>query len=372
MRPVRATGGGPTARRPGLGTLLAVSSPVVTVGRPARPRAVVGLVAALLLALAVTACTSGGDTDGDEAVTGSSDEGSSEFPARDARRPTIRLGVTDWTGARINVAIAELLIERRLGYPVEAVPVLDMAPMLRDLESGELDAVLELWPSGLIESERKAIDDGPFVDLGPLGVEGKVGWWVPRYVVDGELGVRSWEDLGDPDVVAALAVPSGGDRGRFLGTDPSYEQYDEELIEALELPYDVDYSGSDAATEAEVAAATAAGRPILLYWWTPTALVARHDLVNVALPPRTDECLAERAAGGPTRCDYPVDRLFKLGSPALADKAPDVEGFLRAFRLDTDDQLDLIDAVENEGRAVGEAAGAWVDANGDRWSAWLP
>jgi glycine betaine/proline transport system substrate-binding protein len=338
----------------------------VTARGPSIHRAGPALIA-VVVALALSACVSSSSEDG--AVDGVA--ASSTVPARAERRPTIRIGVTDWTGALVNAAIAERIIERRLGYPVDAVPVADVSAILDDLGAGRLDAILELWPSSLEERERETIASGVLADLGPLGVEGKIGWYVPRYVAEGELGVDSWEVLLDPTVTAAFAVASTGDRGRFLGTDPGYEQYDEELIDELGLPLTVEYSGSDAATAAEVDAAVAAERPILLYWWTPTALVARNDLVNVALPPRTDECVADLEGGGPARCDYPVEVLFKLGSPELASRAPEVDRFLRALRLTTDDQLGLIDQVENRGLTVDEAVDAWVAANQARWEAWL-
>ena len=46
-----------------------------------------------------------------------------------------------------------------------------------------------------------------------------------------------------------------------------------------------------------------------MYWWTPTAAVAKYDLVNVALPEYTEDCYADPAA---IDCDYPEDVLIKV------------------------------------------------------------
>lgn len=337
-----------------------------------------GIAALLVLA----ACTGGGDgTDGDGddgsgaggdlAEEAAAEEATATSSGRDLRRPTIELGVTDWTGARLNAAIAERLIERRLGYPVETVEIMDLLDMAADLEQGEIDAVLEVWRTTLLPAELEAIESGGIVDLGPLGVEGRVGWFVPRYVAEGELAVTGWEALADPAVAAAFATSETGRLGRFLGTNPDYAQYDEGLVDALDLPLQVVYSGSDAATEAEVAAAVAAERPVLLYWWRPTALVERYGLVEVALPPRTDDCVADIEAEVAFACAYPVDRLAKLASPTLADEAPEVERFLRAFRLTTDQQEAMIGQVDNDGIPIGAVADAWIEANGDTWESWF-
>ena len=91
----------------------------------------------------------------------------------------------------------------------------------------------------------------------------------------------------------------------------------------------------------------------------------------MALPARTDECVAEFETGAPVRCDYPVDLLFKLGSPELATRAPEVERFLRAMGLTTDGQEAMIGQVENGGRDVDAVADAWIEANRATWEGWF-
>ncbi|MEX1270886.1 MAG: glycine betaine ABC transporter substrate-binding protein, partial [Acidimicrobiia bacterium] len=164
-----------------------------------------------------------------------------------------------------------------------------------------------------------------------------------------------------------------GDQGRFLGTDPSYSQYDEQIIANLGLPFQVVFSGSEPATVAELDARFAASEPIIMYWWTPTAAVAKYDLVNVLLPEHNDDCGASAAAGdGGVDCDYPEDVLFKAASGQLEEKDPDVFAFLDAFTLTTEDQLSMLPPVEIDGLDPAEVAQDWVDANEDVWSAWLP
>jgi glycine betaine/proline transport system substrate-binding protein len=164
-----------------------------------------------------------------------------------------------------------------------------------------------------------------------------------------------------------------GDLGRFLGTDPSYSQYDEQIIENLGLPFQVVFSGSEPATVAELDARFAANEPIIMYWWTPTAAVAKYDLVNVALPAHNDECGASAAAGdGGVDCDYPEDVLFKAASAMLEEKAPDVFAFLQAFTLTTEDQLSMLPPVEIDGLEPSAVAATWVADHESTWSAWLP
>jgi len=316
--------------------------------RPRRPA--VALVAGMLAALVAAACS------------GSGDETASTSPFK----PVIRLAVNDWTASALDVAIAERLIELRLGYPVEPTRVDDATTMYRDLASGKLDAVLEVWPSAVEEHDQRILDRGQVVLLGPLGPVGQVGWYVPRYAVDDHPELASWESLRSP--AAAQLVG-----GVLVGVDPSYREHDEDIIRNLGLALTVDYSGSEEETAARLERAASAQAPILVYWWVPTAVAATYDLVKVALPPSTEACRAEAAAGGPgVDCDYPPDELFKAASPGLEAKAPTVAAFLTAFTLSTEDQQAMLLSVERDGVSIGAAASAWIEANEDTWRAWLP
>ncbi len=327
----------------------------------------------MLIAAACTSSSTGSDSaadngDGTETIEADDADGPR---SRVELKPTINLAVTDWTAAHLNAAIAERIIEFQLGYPVEAIEAIDTGQMMLDLRAGEIDAVLELWPSTLGPGELELLSTGEVEPLGDLGVVGKVGWYVPRFVVDDDPSLGAWQGFDNSAVAARFATDETGDRGRFLGTDPNYEQADEQLIEALDLPFEVVYSGSEQATAAEVDRAIRFGDPVILFWWTPTAEITRFDLVEVALPPRTTACEAEIEAGQPQSCDYHPDHLFKAGSPLLAEKAPDVRQFLANFTLTTEEQLDLIDRVENDGRTVAAVAEEWVTNNSSKWTDWL-
>ena len=326
------------------------------------------LISAMTLLLA--AC---GD-DGGTATTEAADDGaatteaaSDTTAAAGGDGETINIVANAWTASALNAEIAAQLIEAELGNPVEIVAI-DENTMFTGLSDGTLDAVLEVWPSGVVEEEQAFIDDGSVVDIGELGAIGKIGWFTPQYVIDANPELATWEGYADPEVAAMFATAETGENGRFLGTDPSYSQYDEAIIENLELPFQVVFSGSEASTVAELDARVAAEEPILMYWWTPTAAVAAYDLVNVLLPDYNEDCYADPAA---IDCDYPEDVLTKYASAQLAEKAPNVQSFLEKFTITTDDQLTMLPAVEIDGEDAADVAAQWIADNEDVWSAWL-
>ena len=254
----------------------------------------------VLVALSVLAAACGG---GDGATATTAGDGTATTGAAtggtvgiDPNNPTINLAVNPWTASLLNVEIAKQLIESHLGYPVEAVAIDENAAMFTGMADGTVDAVLELWPSGITDDEQAFLDEGSVVEIGELGAVGKIGWFVPQYVIDEHPDLATWEGFQDPANAALFATAETGDQGRFLGTDPSYSQYDEAIISNLDLPFQVVFSGSEAATVAELDARVAAQEPIVMYWWTPTAAVAKYNLVNVPLPEYSEECYADPAA----------------------------------------------------------------------------
>lgn len=326
-------------------------------------------------ALFVAACGSD-DESGDDAASdttaaaAATDAGGGAASGGDCAElsgDTINIVRNAWTASAIQSEIVKQLIESELCAPAEIVDI-DENSMFTGLADGSLDLVVELWPSGVVEDEQAFIDDGSVVEMGPLGTTGQIGWFVPSYVVEQYPSLATWEGLQDPEVAKAFATAETGDKGRFLGTDPSYSQLDEPLVANLELPLQVVFSGSEAATVAELDSAVAAQKPIIMYWWTPTAAAGKYDLVEVKLPEYTDGCADDLNT---ITCGYPADPLMKLASAQLKEKNPAVWSMLEKIQITNEQQLELLPQVEIDQRPAAEVAAEWIAANEAVWSAWL-
>ena len=68
---------------------------------------------------------------------------------------------------------------------------------------------------------------------GELGFIGNIGWWIPTYLVKERPELARWQGLkGHEDLVG----------GEFLGGDPTFVSYDEEIIKSLGLNLKVVYT----------------------------------------------------------------------------------------------------------------------------------
>ena len=196
----------------------------------------------------------------------------------------ISLAVNPWTGAAVNANVAKIVLEASLGTKTTLVDI-DEKATWPGLDDGSLDAVLEVWPSGhgadfdTYITEKKTV-----VDIGKLGPEAKIGWYIPTSMLADHPDLATWEGFKDPANAKLFATAESGDLGQFLMGDPSYVSYDEQIIKNLDLPLKFVVAGSEAALITAVQQAEKDGTPLLLQFWQPHWLQSKVKLTEVKLP----------------------------------------------------------------------------------------
>lgn len=325
---------------------------------------------ALALLLLAVACGGGGGGGGDAGSGDAAAGGGSESAegGADAEGVEVNIAVNPWTGSAVDAALAQYILSEEMGADVETTDI-DENAQWAGLAEGDLDAVMEVWPSGHADNIETFIEqEQTVVNAGELGAVGKIGWFVPTYVVDEHPEIATWEGLADNAELFATAET--GDKGQFLAGDPSFVSFDAQIIENLGLPFEVVQSGSEAALLTTLDTAVQNSEPLLMYFYTPHWAHAKYDLTQVELPPYTEECGAKPEAE--RDCGYPEDVLFKAVSAKLADKSPAVMTFFENFSLDNDQQNEMAAMVDDEGMEPAEAAEQWAEDNRDVWEGWLP
>jgi glycine betaine/proline transport system substrate-binding protein len=282
---------------------------------------------------------------------------------------TIKIAVNDWVGSAANAGVAKDLLEK-LGYKVELVKIDEFA-QFPALARGQLDATLEVWPSGHGADYKKYIQGkAGVIDGGKNGVIGQIGWWLPTYMVQQHPELATWEGLNKD--ASLFATAETGSEGQLLDGDPSFTTFDGEIIKSLGLNYQVVYAGSEAAELTALKQAYAKQDPILMYFWTPHWAQAKYKLTMVQLPTVTSACTnaADNNNGKGYACAYPTDVLYKAFNADLQTRAPQAYALLTAFNYTNDDQNGI--GLDISAGMSPEAAGQkWLDANPTKWQPWI-
>ena len=321
--------------------------------------------AGVLLATVVAACGDDSTSPTDTKAPGTTTAGGSGTEA-------ITLAVNPWTGSAVNAYVAKAIIEAQLGAPVEIIDIDENATWV-GLDDGSIDAVLEVWPSGhAADYETYITGKGTVVDMGKLGPSAKIGWYVPKFIVDQHPELATWEGFQNPELAKLFATAESGDLGQFTMGDPSYVTYDEQIIANLGLPLKYVVAGTEAALLTAIDQSIADQKPILMQFWKPHWKQLEVELVEVKLPDITPECTAAlESQDGSYACDYPVDELYKAANAGLEAKNPGVFALLSKLTLTTEQQSEIAGYVDRDGLTPEEAAKKWVEANSAVWQLWL-
>ena len=324
------------------------------------------LAATLALALGVAAC--GEEKEEPAATSGGNEDTAQSTPAEDCG--TVTINENAWAGSTANVYIAKAVLEENLGCEVEITKIAEI-PVFQAMADGKVDAVLEDWQH--TDEYAKFIEEaGTVVDGGPLGVEGHIGWFIPKYLMDEHPEFETWEGLkGQEDL---FKTAESGDQGMFLGGDPSYVQKDKELIEALDLNFKHVTAGAEPAQVARWTQLYKQQKPVIFYWYTPQFYNQEYDLAEVQLPERTADCKDDAKAGGDVeqyKCAYDVTVIEKLFSKKFADSGSPAFDVLSKMELTNEDQEAVAKAIAGDKEDPEDAAAAWIAENQDTVDSWL-
>jgi glycine betaine/proline transport system substrate-binding protein len=264
----------------------------------------------------------------------------SECAVAEDAHPTIKIGyVEGWDDSVATSNVAAQIIEKKLGYPVQLVPVA-AGVMWQGVARGDLDATLSAWLP-VTHGAYWANFKSKVIDLGPNFNDAKIGLIVPANA--------------DVTSLADLEAKKAEFNSRIVGIDAGAGVMSKtsEAIKAYGLGYTLMPSSGSAMT-AELARAEAAKKPIIVTGWKPHWMFAKYKLKFLEDP--------KKVFGDAEHVDSVVN-------PGLEKKAPTVVAFLKKFQWKPG-EIDGVMLATTNGEKPAAAADAWVVAHGDRVNSW--
>ncbi|MER7411454.1 MULTISPECIES: glycine betaine ABC transporter substrate-binding protein [Streptomyces] len=277
---------------------------------------------------------------------------------------TVRLTVPTWTGGEANVAVAAYLLEHELGYHV-TTKKMETDDAWRSVGAGKADAILEDWGHPQL-ARRYVYKKKTMVPAGDVGITGKIGWYVPAYLVDKHPDITDWRKLNR--YAPLLRGGRSGDRGQLIEGSRGFVTHDEALLKNLHLDYDAVYTGSESAQIETIQEKVRKHEPFLTYWWRPHWLAADAGLKEVRLPEHYAGCDEDTEA---VKCGYPSSSLKKYLSKDFSRKGGKAAEFLKNFQWSEQDQNEVARMIAEDGMTPEAAAGKWVKSNPETWKVWL-
>jgi glycine betaine/proline transport system substrate-binding protein len=294
----------------------------------------------------------------------------------------------DWDSAQVINGVARTILEEGFGCATDIIPGSTL-PMYQGAIRGDIDVVMEIWIDNVPDFWEPAVEDGSVVELSPVFDDAIQGWYVPRYLVEGdaERGItplapelRSVDDL--PRYAELFRDPEQPDMGRFYNCIIGWQC---ELINNVKLRaygladhFTSFNPGTGVALASAMEGAYLRGEPWFGYYWAPTWVLGKLDMIRLEEPAYTDACWDEVIAAldapgqAEVACSYPASTaLVALGARYKDEVSPEIAGFLDAIDMPSDLVNQLLAHMQDTGADPMSTARHFLETQPEVWSAWL-
>ena len=291
--------------------------------------------------------------------------------AQDDQCGEITITEMNWASASVVTNVANFIMEQGYGCDVSIVPS-DTVPAITSVaENGEPDIVTELWTNATGQVYERLKEEGRIQELGPVLEPGGIdAWWIPAYLAEEHPELTTIEGvLANPDLVG----------GRFHNCPEGWgcRVFNDNLLPAFgvrDAGIEVFDHGSGETLATSIASAYENEEPWFGYYWAPTAVIGRYDMVQVDMGEYNQE--AHEAAQDPDATDvgrtsFPPAPVATAVTTDFAEDHPELTEFLSNMTFETETMNSILNWM-NENSASGEEGAVHFLTNyQDTWSSWI-
>ncbi|MCR3922255.1 MAG: ABC transporter substrate-binding protein [Firmicutes bacterium] len=289
---------------------------------------------------------------------------------------TITFTDNGWDSQMLHNEIAKQIVENAYdGYAVE-LSTGSSTMNWQAIIAGDVDLDIESWTDN-VATYADDVANGDIVNVGVLVPDSAQGFYVPRYVIEGDsaLGIEAVApDLKSVEDLKKYAefFPDDEDpsMGRIYGAIPGW-MADEILFKKYEF-YGLDETfnyarlGSEATLFASLASAYNLGEPWVGYCYEPTWITGKLDLVLLEDAPYDRELYLEG------KSSFPAQELKIVSSNQFAEKAPDLLEFFQKYETGSQLISNALAHLDDTGATHEETAIWFLKEYDNLLDEWLP
>ncbi|WP_201617001.1 glycine betaine ABC transporter substrate-binding protein [Psychrobacter urativorans] len=287
----------------------------------------------------------------------------------------IKFGALTWESGQFTTGILKYIAESGYNCTIEEVP--GAGPALESaLSQNDIQVIGEQWV-GRSPIMEQAINDNKVAVIGDTLKGGATqGWYVPKYVMEDNPGLRRYQDL--PKYAELFKDPEDPNKSRFMNCPSGWacEIFNTRLLKntGLDTTFNNVHPGTGAALDAEIASAFEQRKPLLFYYWQPTGLIAKYDFAELNFPAHNEACWQDLLlANGTSDCvsGAPVSPLKIAVSTPFLNANPELSAVFEKVQLTSDELNGAILEMSESKRSGDEQALKFLRDNPNVWQAWL-
>lgn len=276
----------------------------------------------------------------------------------------------DWASASVVTAVSKFLMEQGYGCKVTVVPSSTNPAIASITETGKPDIATEIWINSA-PTYPKLEAEGKVVTLTNVLSDGGVeAWWIPKYLAEAHPELKTIDGvLKNPKLVG----------GRFHNCPEGWacRTINDNLKQAFGLEaagLEVFDHGSGETLATSIAAAYADKAPWFGYYWAPTSVLGKYEMVQVDVGPHSAEahsCNTNKDCAAPARSAYPTSRVITAVTTDFKERQPEIAALMTNVQF-TNAQMGSVLAWKEENKAsADEAAVYFLNTYKDVWSGWI-
>ncbi|WP_186474711.1 glycine betaine ABC transporter substrate-binding protein [Psychrobacter sp. KCTC 72983] len=287
----------------------------------------------------------------------------------------IKFGALTWESGQFTSGVLKYIAEEGYDCTVEEVP--GAGPALETaLSQNDIQIIGEQW-IGRSPIMENAIEQNKVAVIGDTLKGGATqGWYVPKYVLEENPGLRRYQDL--PKYADLFKDPEDPSKSRFMNCPSGWtcEIFNTRLLKntGLDSIFNNAHPGTGAALDAEIASAFEQHKPLLFYYWQPTGLMAKYDFAALEFPDHKDACWQDLLlADGTSDCvsGFPVSPLGIAVSTPFIESNPELAEVFKKIQFTPDELNGAILEMSESKRSGDEQALVFLRDNPDVWRGWL-
>lgn len=291
----------------------------------------------------------------------------------------VTIAEMNWASAGVAAWVDKIVLEEGYGCKVDLISGDTMPTFTSMNEKGEPDIAPELWINAVKDPLDKAFAEGRLVEAARILEDGGVeGWWIPAYVAKAHPEITSVEKaLEHPELFPAPEKPSRGGVMTCpagwncqITTGNLYRAF-----KADEKGFDLVDSGSAAGLDGSIANAYERKQGWLGYYWAPTAILGKYDMVKLAIGDldraEFDRCTVVPDCADPKVTDYPRSEVFTVVTKTFAETNAVAMDYLARRSWKNDTVNGILSWQEDEQATNEDAARHFLETQPDIWKAWL-
>ena len=287
----------------------------------------------------------------------------------------IKFGALTWESGQFISGVLKYIAEDGYDCTIEEVP--GAGPALETaLSQNDIQVIGEQWV-GRSPIMEQAIAQNKVAIIGDTLKGGATqGWYVPKYVLEENPGLRSYQDL--PKYAELFKDPEDPNKSRFMNCPSGWtcEIFNTRLLKntGLDSIFNNAHPGTGAALDAEIASAFEQHKPLLFYYWQPTGLMAKYDFAPLEFPAYDDACWQDLLlADGTADCvsGFPVSPLGIAVSTPFIESNPELAEVFKKVQFTSDELNGAILEMSESKRSGDEQALAFLRDNPNVWQQWI-